>query len=200
MKVLVGCEFSGVVRDAFAARGHEAWSCDLLPSERPGNHIQGDILEILNDGWDLAIFHPPCTYLAVSGIHWNSRIPGRAELTEEALVFVAQLLNAPIPKVALENPVGVISSRIRKPDQYVQPYEFGHPESKKTGLWLRGLPKLAPTNILQPPRYQTNGKPQWDNMTPSGQNKLGPSDDRWMERSKTYQGIADAMADQWGID
>lgn len=199
MRVLVACEFSGIVRDAFRARGHDAWSCDLLPTEADDRwHIVGDVQGLVGEGWDLMVAHPPCTYLAVSGIHWNNRIPGRQQQTEAALNFVRRLLEAPIARIALENPAGVISTRIRKPDQYVQPWQFGHPESKQTGLWLVGLPKLTPTHVLTPTRFQVNGKPRWDNQTPTGQNKLGPSPDRWKHRSRFYPGIAAAMAAQWG--
>ena len=201
MRVLIACEFSGVVRDAFAARGHDAWSCDLLPSERPldpngdARHIIGDVRRYLKRGrWDLMIAHPPCTYLSVSGLHWNKRIAGRAQKTEEALEFVRLLLDAPVERIALENPVSCISTRIRKPDQIIQPYQFGHAESKTTCLWLKNLPLLAPTNVLPGPE-----RGHWLNQTPSGQNKLGPSPDRWRERSRTYQGIAEAMAEQWGV-
>ena len=195
MKVLVGCEFSGTVRDAFLARGHDAWSCDLLPSETPSaNHLQMDVFEALRSRqWDLGIFHPPCTYVAGSGIHWNKRIPGRAQKTEEALEFIGALMSYPVPRMALENPVGVISTRIRRPDQIIQPWQFGHPESKATCLWLRGLPPLRPTRVLEKP-----ASGHWNNQTPSGQNKLGPSEDRWAIRSRTYAGIARAMAAQWG--
>lgn len=193
MRVLIACEFSGVVRNAFAARGHDAWSCDLLPSDTPGQHYQGDIRDMLTQTWALMIAHPPCTFLCSSGLHWNKRRPGRAEQTEEALEFVRLLLDADILRIALENPIGCISTRIRKPDQVIQPWQFGHPESKATCLWLKGLPKLKPTNILSLP---SSGR--WDNMTPSGQNKLGPSLDRWKERAKTYSGIAEAFAEQWG--
>ena len=196
MKVLIGCEFSGIVREAFKARGHDAWSCDLLPTELPGQHIQGDVLRILNDWWDLAIFHPPCTYLASSGLHWNKRIPGREKLTEESLEFVRALLNAPIPRIALENPIGRINTAIRKPDQIIQPWMFGHAEAKATCLWLKNLPLLNPTNQLTP--RGGDYKRGWDNQTPSGQNKLGPSEDRWKIRSRTYMGVADAFAQQWG--
>lgn len=192
LRVLVGCEFSGVVRDAFAAAGHDAWSCDLIPSDAPGNHHQCDIREVLHLNWNLAIFHPPCTYLCSSGLHWNTRRPERAALTEEALDFVRLLLEAPVPHIALENPVGCISSRIRKPDQIIQPWQFGHPESKATCLWLKNLPALLPTDVLTKPE---SGR--WENQTASGQNKLPPSDDRWKLRSKTYLGIARAMAVQW---
>ena len=198
MKVLIGCECSGAVRRAFRALGHNAWSCDLLPADDGGQHMQGDVLDVLELGWDLAIFHPPCTYLSVSGIHWNNRIPGRAALTDEALAFVRTLLDAPIPRVALENPVGVISTHVRKADQYIQPWQFGDPYAKKTGLWLRGLPPLRPTNVLAPERQQSNGAPRWRNQTASGQNVLGPSEDRAKLRSETYPGIAAAMAAQWG--
>lgn len=193
MRVLVACEFSGIVRDAFVARGHDAMSCDLLPSETPGPHYEGDVRDVLGDGWDLMIAHPPCTYLAVSGLHWNTRVPGRAEKTEEAIEFVRLLLSAPIPKIAVENPIGAISSRIRKPDQIIQPWQFGHDASKATCLWLKGLPRLVPTNVL--PGGKTARRA---NQTPSGQNKLGPSPDRWKLRSVTYPGIAAAMAEQWG--
>lgn len=194
MKVLVACEFSGAVREAFSARGHDAWSCDLLPSDRPGQHIQGDVLPRLVDGWDLLIAFPPCTFLCASGMHWTTRGLRDRKLTEDALEFVRALLAAPVEKISLENPVGCISTRIRKPDQIIQPWQFGHAESKTTCLWLKNLPKLQPTNVLQKP---ASGR--WNNMTPSGQNKLGPSPDRWRERSKTYQGIAEAMAAQWSL-
>lgn len=193
MRVLVACEFSGVVRDAFISKGHDAISCDLLPSEAPGPHIEGDVLGILDQGWDLMVAHPPCTYLCSSGLHWNTRRPERAALTEEAIAFVRALLDAPIPRIALENPIGCLSTRIRKPDQIVQPWWFGHPESKATCLWLKGLPPLTPTNRLPLP---ASGR--WANQTGSGQNKLGPSPDRWKLRSLTYPGLAAAMADQWG--
>lgn len=197
MNVLVGCEFSGTVRDAFIAAGCNAVSCDFLPSDTPGPHYQGDVLEILHDGWDLAIFHPPCTYLCSSGLHWNKKDSVRAQQTEEALFFVAELLDAPIPRIALENPIGCISSRIRKPTQIIQPWQFGHDASKATCLWLKNLPPLQPTTII-PPRL-VNGKPRWTNQTDSGQNRLGPSEDRWKLRSKTYEGIARAMARQWSL-
>ncbi len=193
MRVLVACEFSGIVRDEFIARGHDAISCDLLPTEKPGPHYQGDVVDIINDGWDLMIAHPPCTYLAVSGMHWTIRGLRHPQLTEDALSFVQTLLDAPIPKIALENPVSIISSRIRKPDQIVQPWWFGHDASKKTCLWLKGLPPLEPTNQLP-----GDNKTRRANQTPSGQNKLGPSKDRWKLRSMTFQGLASAMAAQWG--
>lgn len=193
MRVLVACEFSGIVRDAFAAKGHDAWSCDLLPTERPGQHLQGDVRKFLGFGWDILIAHPPCTHLAVSGARWFK--DKRAEQIE-ALAFVRTLLDAPIHRIALENPVSIISSRIRKPDQIIQPWQFGHPESKTTCLWLKNLPTLQPTDILQPTRSGQHG-PVWENQTASGQNKLAPSPDRWKLRSQTYTGIADAMAEQW---
>ncbi len=194
MNVLVGCEFSGVVRNAFLARGHMTYSCDLLPAEDGSPwHLRGDVLDIIPDwDWDLAIFHPPCTYLCGSGLHWNKRRPGRDKLTEEAAAFFMALANAPIPRIAIENPIGCMSTRYRKPDQIIQPWQFGHPESKATCLWLKGLPLLKPTAVLPKPE---SGR--WNNQTPSGQNKLGPSKDRWKERSKTYTGIAEAMAEQW---
>lgn len=195
MRVLVACEYSGAVRDAFIAKEHDAMSCDLLPTDKPGPHYQGDVRDILNDGWDLMIAHPPCTYLSVSGIHWNNRGRGWDE-TEKALDFVRLLLSANIPKIALENPVSIISSRIRKPDQIIHPYQFGHDASKATCLWLKNLPKLQPTNMIAP--RIINGRPRWGNQTDGGQNKLPPSDDRWKIRSTTYQGIADAMAETWG--
>lgn len=200
MRVLVNCEESGRVRDAFIALGHDAVSCDLLPSASPnGPHIQGDAIEAAyGSKWDMMIAHPPCTFLTSAGLHWNKRVEGRAALTEEALEFVRLLLDADIPRIALENPVGCISSRIRKPEQIIQPWQFGHDASKQTCLWLKNLPPLKHTNVLTPTRFQKNGKPQWGNQTPSGQNNLGPSADRWKLRSLTYQGIANAMAAQWG--
>ena len=199
MRILVACEFSGRVRDAFIKQGHDAISCDLLPSiSNEGPHYQGDIRDLLysGGGYDLMIAHPPCTYLCSSGLHWNKRIPGRQEKTEEAIRFVEELLSAPIPHIALENPVGCLSSRIRKPDQIIQPYEFGEDASKATCLWLKNLPKLIPTRYIEP--RIVKGKLRWANQTDSGQNKLPPTADRWAKRSITYQGIADAMADQWG--
>jgi len=197
MRVLIACEFSGTVRSAFEDLGHDAWSCDLLPSNTIGNHYQGDVRDILNDEWDLMIAHPPCTYLCSSGLHWNKRRPERVSLTEEALDFVRLLLDAPIPRIALENPVGCISTRIRPYDQAIQPYEYGHNASKKTCLWLKNLPPLRPTQFIEP--RMVNGRPRWENQTDSGQNRLPPSQDRWAIRSETYQGIAEAMAAQWGI-
>ena len=184
MKVLVACEYSGIVREAFTKLGHDATSCDLLPTEILGKHIQGDVMEVIKqEQFDLMIAHPPCTDLAVSGAKWfkEKRADGRQQ---RALEFVQQLLDAPIPMIALENPVSVISTYIRPADQYIQPWEHGHGETKRTGLWLKGLPLLRPTNIVE-------GREQkvW---------KMPPSENRWKDRSRTYQGIADAMAEQWG--
>jgi hypothetical protein len=196
MRVLIGCESSGKVREEFRKRGHYAMSCDLLPTSVLGLHYQGDIFDILDDGWDLLIVHPPCTYLCSSGLHWNHRTPGRAEKTEEALLFVERLLAAPIEKIALENPTGCISTRIQSATQYIQPYEYGHNASKKTGLWLKNLPALVPTQYVEPRLVE--GRKRWSNQTDSGQNKLSPGPERWKLRSETYQGIAEAMAAQWG--
>lgn len=187
MRVLVACEFSGTVREAFRSRGHDAVSCDLLPTDVPGPHYQTDVREVLDLGWDLMVAHPPCTHLSVSGARW---FKGKEKEQAEALDFVRLLLEAPVPRIALENPVSIISSRVRKPDQIIQPWQFGHDAAKKTCLWLKDLPHLVPTELVVREVYA--------NQTPSGQNKLGPSPDRWKERSKTYTGIASAMADQWG--
>lgn len=200
MRVLVACEYPGIVREAFRKRGHDAWSCDLLPTDIPGQHIQGDVLSIINsnlhfsNGWDLMIAHPPCTHLAVSGARHFYK---KQKEQQEALDFVQALLNAPIEKIALENPVSIISTRIRKPDQIVQPWHFGHEHQKTTCLWLKNLPKLIPTNIVGKGKFTTfaSGKkhPKWyaDAL------KLSPKE-RMKVRSKTFQGIADAMAEQWG--
>ena len=196
MKVLVACEYSGRVRDAFLAAGHEAMSCDLLPTDTSGPHYQGDVFDIINDGWDLMIAHPPCTYLSVSGMHWTTRGLRDPRLTEDALDFVKALMAAPIERIAVENPISVISSRIRKPDQIIQPWMFGHDASKKTCLWLKNLPLLSSTQMIEP--RIVNGRTRWGNQTASGQNKLAPSADRWKIRSETYKGIAHAMAAQWG--
>lgn len=179
-RVLVACEFSGIVRDAFIRRGHDAVSCDLLPTEQPGPHIQGSVLDVLGDGWGLMIAHPPCTHLAVSGARWFKE---KATEQAEALDFVRALLAAPIPRIALENPVSVISSHIRKPDQIIHPWQFGHGETKATCLWLKGLPKLVPTDIVSGREARVHRMP--------------PSPTRWKERSRTYFGIAAAMAEQW---
>ena len=183
MKVLIACEYSGTVRDAFIARGHDAMSCDLLPTDVPGPHYQGDVTKILDDGWDLMIAHPPCTHLAVSGAR-HFAVKKASGVQDEALDFVRLLLNANIPKIALENPISIISSRICKPDQIIQPWQYGHGETKATCLWLKGLPKLTPTNIVEG---------RLDRI-----HKMPPSPNRWKLRSTTYQGIADAMATQWG--
>ena len=195
MRVLVACEYSGTVRDAFLKAGHDAISCDLLPTDVAGPHYQGNVLDIIDQGWDLMIAHPPCTYLCSSGLHWNKRRPERAKQTEDALDFVRLLLAAPISKIALENPIGCISTRIRPPDQTVQPWQYGHDASKATCLWLKGLPPLRPTGFVEP--RTVNGKFRWANQTDSGQNRLPPSADRWKIRSETYSGIADAMVSQW---
>jgi len=183
MKVLIGCEFSGVVRDAFIKRGHYAISCDILPTEKPGPHYQGDIMEVLTDWYDLAIFHPPCTHLAVSGArHFaEKRKDGRQQA---AIDFFMALVNAPIEKICIENPISIMSTVYRKPDQIIQPWQFGHGETKATCLWLKGLPMLEPTNIV-------NGRE-------ARIHKMPPSKDRAKLRSITYQGIADAMAQTWG--
>lgn len=255
MKVLVACEYSGTVRDAFLAKGHNAISCDILPTESDGPHYQGDVLDILKDGWDLMIAHPPCTYLSVSGMHWTTRGLRDPQLTEDALEFVKTLMFSNIPKVCIENPVSIINSRIRKPDQIIHPWMFGDNASKQTCLWLKNLNPLQINlyNITPPEDYKTvigadycttckccdepwclhhtqhyyscdclgpmeediyyhnynnkimfgsklqrHKKFRWGNQTSSGQNKLSPSTDRWKLRAKTYQGIAKAMAEQWG--
>jgi hypothetical protein len=195
-RLLVGCESSGKVREAFRRRGFDAWSCDLLPADDASPyHYQADLRLVVGLGWDALIAHPPCTYLCSSGLHWNKRVPGRDALTEEALDFVRWLMALPIPHKAIENPIGCISSRIRKPDQIIQPWMFGDDASKATCLWLEGLPTLVPTNVVE--GRVVNGRRRWANQTDSGQNKLPPSADRWKLRSETYDGIADAMADQW---
>jgi len=196
MKVLIACEYSGVVRDAFTRAGHYAMSCDLLPSDSPGPHYQGDVRDVIGQGWDLMVAHPPCTYLSVSGMHWTKRGLRDPQLTEDALAFVRLLMDAPVPRIAIENPISVISSRIRKPDQIIHPYQFGHDASKATCLWLKGLPPLQPTQTIEP--RIVNGRRRWGNQTDSGQNRLSPSPDRWKLRSATFAGIAQAMADQWG--
>jgi len=200
MKILVACEYSGKVRDAFIREGFDAVSCDLLPTESVGPHYLGDVRDIIGDGWDLMIAHPPCTYLTVSGLHWNKSNPSRQGKTTEALDFVSYLLNAPIKHIALENPVGCISSKIRKPSQIIQPYQFYEDASKKTCLWLQNLPPLEPTKRFPGRLVTHNGKivERWSNQTDSGQNKLGPSETRGKERSTTYQNIAIQMALQWG--
>ena len=195
MHILIACEYSGTVRDAFIRAGHDAMSCDLLPTDVPGPHYEGDVFDIINNGWDMMIAHPPCTYLSVSGMHWTARGLRDPQLTEDALEFVTRLMAAPIPRIAVENPISVISSRIRKPDQIINPWQFGHDASKRTCLWLKNLPLLTPTDIVAP--RIVNGKKRWANQTDSGQNRLPPSEDRWKIRSETYTGIAQAMANQW---
>lgn len=200
VRVLVACERSGIVREAFRARGHDAWSCDLEAAEDGSRfHYRRDALEVAWWDWDMMIAHPECTYLSVSGLHWNKRRPERALLTEEAVEFALALWNAPIERIAMENPIGILSTRIRKPDQIIQPYEYGEDASKATCLWLRGLPLLRPTRRVQGRIVIHNGKlvERWANQTDSGQNKLGPSPTRSMDRARTYRGIAEAMADQW---
>jgi hypothetical protein len=189
MKVLVACEFSGIVRDAFAALGHDAMSCDLLPTERPGKHYQGDVRDILGDGWDLMIAHPPCTYISNMS---NCRInePGRKQLREEGFDFFMELANAPISKIAIENPRGLPERRWRKADQIINPYQFGHSVSKATCLWLKGLPALVPTDVVEYER-KYDGK-RWRTWVDTCKQHNGKY------RSVTFQGIADAMADQWG--
>jgi hypothetical protein len=193
MRVLIACEYSGAVRDAFIERGHDAMSCDLLPTDSPGPHYCGDVFDIVGDGWDLMIAHPPCTYLSVSGMHWTTRGIRPQHLTDDALEFVRRLMDAPIGKICIENPVSIISTRIRKPDQIIQPWQFGHDASKKTCLWLKNLPLLTHTDILP-----GGSAARRANQTASGQNKLPPTKDRWKLRSATYRGIAQAMAKQWG--
>jgi len=181
MKILIACEYSGTVRDAFISRGHDAISCDLLPTDSPGPHYQGDVRDILDDGFDLMVAHPPCTHLAVSGARW---FKDKQQEQAEALDFVRLLLNAPIERIALENPISIISSRIRKPNQIIQPWQFGHGETKATCLWLKNLPCLVPTDVVEGREAKVHRMP--------------PSADRWKLRSTTYKGIAQAMADQWG--
>lgn len=181
LRVLVACEFSGAVRDAFARRGHDAWSCDLLPSERPGQHVVGDVLPLLSEPWDLVIAHPPCTYLAVSGARWWA---GREREQAAALDFAEACFNANAPRVAVENPVGALVRRLGPASQWLQPWQFGHGETKRTGLWLRGLPPLIPTNVVDGREARVH--------------RMAPGPDRWRERSRTFAGIAEAMAAQWG--
>lgn len=199
--VLVGCEFTGNVRNAFRALGINAWSCDILPAaDNSPFHIQADVLTVLDLGWDLGIFHPPCTYLCSSGLHWNKRRPERAALTEEAVEFARKLIDAPLPRVAVENPIGCLSKRVREPEQIIQPWQFGADASKATCLWLKNLPPLTPTSYVAPRVALHGGKfvMRWANQTDSGQNNLPPTEDRWAIRSETYPGIAAAMAAQWG--
>lgn len=190
MKVLIAFEFSALVREAFRRRGHDAWSCDFLPTEIPGQHYQCDVFDIINNGWDMMIAHPPCTYLTVSGNRWFLNNPERWKARLEAMLIVYKLINSQVEKICIENPVGVISTHIRKPDQYIQPYQFGHPEAKKTGLWLKNLPPLFPSKIVEP-IWIVRG----DGKRYSPQHEFNGSS---KSRSTTYQGIADAMAQQWG--
>ena len=194
MRVLVACEFSGIVRDAFIKKGHDAMSCDMLPTEAEGPHYEGDVRNVLDDGWDMMIAHPPCTHLAVSGARWFKD----KEMEQwEALNFVRLLLDAPIDKIALENPVGVISTKIRKPDQIIQPYEYGHPTSKRTCLWLRGLPRLEPTNIVEPNLIRYKKKDGTGHTTFSADYGVGFKTEHGKRRSGFFEGIAKAMAEQW---
>lgn len=196
MRVLVACEYSGTVREAFARLNHDAWSCDILPTDVPGNHYQGDVTDILGDGWDLLIGHPPCTYMTNSGVTWLHRDPERWAKLDEAAAFFLTLWNAPIPRIALENPIMHKYAKERigglRQTQTVQPWMFGHTEQKATCLWLKGLSALVPTNDV---------KAEMLKLSPAERQRLHwlpPSPDRWKLRSKTYQGLADAMADQWG--
>jgi hypothetical protein len=202
MRVLVACERSGIVRNAFLALGHDAHSVDLEEAEDGSiRHYKNDAIKIATAAWlhwDLMIAHPPCTYLASSGLHWNGRIQGRAEKTEEALMFAEKLWNLPIKMIALENPVGCLSRKIGRATQCIQPYQFGEDASKRTCLWLKGLPPLRPTSFIEP-RY-INGRPRWANQTDSGQNRLAPSMTRATDRARTYTGIAQAMAKQWTVE
>lgn len=181
MKILIACEFSGIVRDAFIAKGHDAISCDLLPTERPGPHYQGDVADIIGNGFDMIIAHPPCTHLAVSGARW---FKNKESEQIDAIQFFMHLVLCRIQKVAVENPISIMSTIYRKPNQIIQPWQFGHGETKATCLWLKGLPKLKPTNIVDGREARIH--------------KMAPGPDRWKERSRTFQGIADAMAEQWG--
>jgi len=205
MKILIACEYSGAVRDSFIKQGHDVMSCDLLPTDSPGSHYQGSVFDVLNDGWDMMIAHPPCTYLAVSGNRWlynkdKTRNEERWKNREEGLDFVRALMDAPIEKIAIENPVSCISSEIRKPDQIIQPWQFGDEAQKTTCLWLKNLPKLKPTKIVEKGEFTTfkSGKrhPKWyADALATAKTKA----ERQKLRSKTFQGIADAMAEQWGV-
>lgn len=203
MRILIACESSGILRDAFNLLGHDAMSCDLLPTEQPGPHYEGDVFDVIDYPWDLAIFHPECTHLSVSGAlhHEAKRFDGRQQA---AVAFFMRTVRQSqhIPKVCHENPVCIMSSLWRKPDQIIQPHQFGEDASKSTCLWMRGLPLLRPTKQIPGRIVIINGKPytRWANQTDSGQNKLTPSENRWKERARTYPGIADAMARQWGAD
>lgn len=199
MKILIACEFSGTVREAFRKKDHDAWSCDIVDSDIPGQHIKGDVLDVINDGWDMMIGFPPCTYLTVTGNKWfkpeyADRFPDRPQQRDAAINFFQSLYNAPIDKIAIENPVGIMSTILRKPDQIVQPFQFGHPEPKKTCLWLKNLPLLVPTEIVEPEYFiSKSGK-----KLASWYFKPSNTPERAKMRNKTFQGIADAMAEQWG--
>jgi len=187
MKVLIACEFSGVVRDAFRERGHDAWSCDLLPSNKPGQHIQGDAIDAIHDlSCDLVIAHPPCNHICVSGARWFKEkvADGRQQQGIDFFLSIIESCDHIGAKWAIENPVGIMSTHYRKPDQIIQPWQFGHGETKATCLWLSGLPLLTPTDIVEGREARVH--------------KMPPGKDRWLTRSVTYRGIADAMADQWG--
>jgi site-specific DNA-cytosine methylase len=206
MRVLIACEESQAVCIEMRKRGHEAYSCDILPCSggHPEWHFQCDVKEVLKQQWDMVIAHPPCTYLSVSGLHWNKKYPERAKKTEEALDFVQMFMDLDVERIAIENPVGCISSRIRKPDQIIQPYEFGDDASKKTCLWLKGLPLLESTGYVEP--RIVDGKKRWANQDDNGQNRdvrtgkvlAWNSEEIKILRSKTYPGIAKAIAEQWG--
>ncbi len=203
MKVLVACEFSGTVRDAFLARGHDAVSCDLIPSERPGPHIQDDVLDHLSEGWDLMIAHPPCQHLASSGARWFAE--KRKDFRQQrAIEFFIRLANAKIPRKCIENPVGIMSNFWRKPDQIIEPYQFGHAETKKTCLWLDGLPALQPSKIVEPDFYRKRDGSYYQDSSGKRYSRIHfvsgrmPAEERRKIRSRTYPGIAAAMADQWG--
>jgi len=202
MKILIACEFSGTVRKAFAAKGHDAWSCDIEPTDIPGNHYQGDVMDIINDGWDMMIAHPPCTYLTVTGNKWfkpeyKDRFPTRQQDRQDAIDFFMSLVNAPIDKIAIENPIGIMSTVYKKPNQIIHPWQFGHEASKSTCLWLKGLSNIEPTNIVDKGEFVTykSGKrmTKWyaDAASKSPQ-------ERAKIRNTTFQGIANAMAEQWG--
>jgi hypothetical protein len=202
MKVLIACEFSGTVRDAFTKLGHDAWSCDLEPTETPGNHYQGDVMNIINEGWDLMVAHPPCTYLTVTGNKWmkeeyKDRFPTRKQDRQDAINFFMQLVNANIPKIAIENPIGIMSTHYRKPDQIIQPYHFGHEASKSTCLWLKNLPLLKPTNIVSKGEFVVYKSGKRMTKWYADAASLSPKE-RAKIRNKTFQGVADAIASQWG--
>jgi hypothetical protein len=197
MKVLIACEFSGIVRDAFIARGHDAMSCDLEPTERPGPHYQGDVFDCLYEPWDLIIAHPPCTYLSNSGVRWLKDNLNRQQKRNDAVRFVKSLYSVPCERIAIENPIGHLSTAWMKPTQIIQPFHHGHPEWKSTCLWLRNLTKLEQSNPVDPD--QTRGGGKKPGRISSRLHRLPPGPDRWRERSRTYPGIAAAMADQWGM-